>query len=376
MKALRIQHALGVAVVLAASALAACNSAPEPTGPADAYVLVPGPGGTSVVRRAHLPVRDVRTLASDAFAPERGSRVHVALRLEGGAVRYDIDVRDGAPLDLDVIEADGAYVAGDYESLVALSSMHHLFVARDHFASLGFVLQQPGAPPTRVFFYPHTFEVGVNLTEDNAFYAYPLESFGILRERVLDAVPLATNQGVMAHEFAHLVWAKTFASQPIYNAGVFTGLNEGLADVHGAAVTGDPAFVARSAPTEMRTRDLAVKRVYDVAAAAAAASNPYAYGAIVASAFWHYHLRIIASGAASATEARLRMARIAYEAIRDVRGPAVESVKPGANVVALYETPLWAAAAASAERLGDREPFCASLREAIGAAGVLEGVCP
>jgi hypothetical protein len=343
---------------LALAVLSACAS-DEMTGPPySVYVVLPDGHGGQRVGISSLEVRDLRTLACDAFSFETGSAIRAEYGENAGTVT------DGSPVDLQVSRDGDAYAARDLDGLIMLTSAHHLLAAKRSFDELGLATFEPAFPPHRVVFFPRSVSAaglyGPGPTTDNAFFTDSIRGFAILRANALDSLPLSVNRGVLAHELAHAVWAHVGRGKPFLI--LLTSLNEGLADVHGAAQTGDPAFVGVSAPQERENRDLSMRRVYDEAAERAARDTrgPYVHGSVVASTFWDFHARLVALHGMSEPDARLRMARLAFDALRDVESPTPASP---ANSLQALENLFWRAAVSSSRAAGDEDAFCAALRD-------------
>lgn len=279
------------ALAAALASVGACDGTAPPTGRADAMVVVQDRDGTSHLARRALPFDDLTTLAGEHLVFERADALvaddaTLTIRIEGGGpVRLSL-VRDG----------DGVYHAGDYEALVALSAAHHLEAARAHFLRLGAASAVDPVTPWRVVLYPKDGD-GVPRA-DNAFFAQAVGGFGVLRERLLEDLPLAMNGGIMAHEYAHAAFER-LTRPKLDELGVPSGgtpsilvpLNEGLADVHAAVASGNPDFIRLSvgedaALLDPNERDLRVRRVATFETLFS--TNPYALGSVVASAMYRY----------------------------------------------------------------------------------------
>jgi hypothetical protein len=166
----------------------------------------------------------------------------------GGAVKCSFTERDG------VLHAD------DYDSLNMASSYWALERSRALFVDLGV---DPGAlEPIATYYHPR-IELLTKLVPtyfllaDNAAYAPTFDGFMILPHVVLDAVPFSTNLGVMAHEYSHKVynrlvergqrvpsWLRNDWTERATNQ--LRGLDEGVADMFGHLITGDPDFIQPS----------------------------------------------------------------------------------------------------------------------------------
>lgn len=357
----------GLTTALAIS-LAACSSEPS-SGPFQAMVIAPDDAGNPVLRRVALPVRDVRTLESDSFATSAKGTV----RVNGGKTPSG-SVTDDGSLALSVEYVDDAYVAGDFDALIAMSAAYHLSVARRHFDGLGLSEVAPGFTRKRLVFFPDGVVVNGQDqgNSDNAFFTSYIDGFVVLRPNVFEDLPLPANQGVLVHEFSHAVFHQFGPPDSILGA-YFPDFNEGLADVHAAAVTGDPSFVGRSVPLVATERDLSVRHVYDAEEWPLHAADPYWYGSIVSSTFWSYRTRLIERGAV-VSDANRHMAVIAFDGIRTV-GWTEEELK-AVSAKADIEVNLWKAFVARAEQFGERTEFCAALVEHLSALPeAYKGVC-
>ena len=143
-------------------------------------------------------------------------------------------------------------------------------------------------------------------------------------------MPLAANEGVVTHELAHAVFnlltsrsrgqtvpARYADNWPARPMNLVASLNEGLSDVHGAAMTGDPDFIAPSATALHLDRDLSKHRTYtaDMDQALdgdATGYDPYVLGSVFASTFWAFRGRLVDGGMAAA-DARHEMAQVAFD---------------------------------------------------------------
>lgn len=360
---------LPVALVALAGHIAC---APSPSSN-DVFVIAPDAQGNYGLVRRPLPVRDVRTLDNDVFAFEAHSKLESSYT--------SVSVSEPGEVDLALIERDGAWTAGDYESLLSLSAAHHLFAAREHFADLGIESIAPPLPKFRVVLFPYressTLPLVALPVDDNAYFAATLGGFAILHESNLDSLPLAANLGVLAHELSHAAFSHLVRRTP-EGEGIevlFRGLNEGLADVHGSAVSNDPRFVNRSVPRLGGSRDTSVTRAYTPAEADANAANPYWYGSVVASTFWAYRQALIDSRGVPPGEASRRMSRAALMGVASYVLPTPKEGK--ATTLAMLERPFWAGFVAEAKATGDDDLFCASVAEHFAELpDLVGGACP
>ncbi len=347
----------------------------------DAYVVVSNAAGVAGIESRPIPIRNPETLSNDTLDATFGATIELTAETRPGQpVEYGGIVTGGEKPRLKVAKKGTAYVALDNDALVALTTIHHIFVARRHFESLG--MPATAIPKLSVQFFPRKIETpllfGQAPITDNAFFARGLSGFGILRPAVLDSLPLSMNPGVMAHEYSHAVFSALTEKKQAYRL-LFRDFDEGLADVHGAALSGDPRFVGRSVPTSLETRDLSVARKYQAELQQAYAEDPYAYGSVVASVFWSFGARAERSGV-ERTKALELMARVAFEGLRDVDVPTstdlAEVPLRGGNVRDFLEARLWRVFESKATTLGHRREFCESVVASITKKAAVEGVCP
>ncbi|MBI5508148.1 MAG: hypothetical protein HY903_05290 [Deltaproteobacteria bacterium] len=222
-----------------------------------------------------------------------------------GEARDDL-VENAGTVRARFVVDDGVVVAADFDSLLMFSAYAHFERATLHLGGLGATLP---ASPVPVYFNP-TLQNGPQLTfpkSDNAAFFAMTDAFVLLPMRILQEIPFAMNTGVVAHEVSHRVFyyvgwngglfAAIAAHQ--YDAGAQQSFNrvkatdEGVADFFAAAITADPAFLAKSTPGSISdARDLSVTRVLDPRFIAGLEPqqdgqyDPYGPGAVVAAALW------------------------------------------------------------------------------------------
>jgi hypothetical protein len=353
--------------VTLALVVSTCNQ--DVTGPNDVFVIARSSSGQYGIERRRLEATDIRHLRGPDFFYEVADTV--AIEIDHGTVRGSVS--NGEPIDLRLVETDGAFAALDYESLLALTSAHHLEQGLRHFRGLGFSAAPAGQ---RVLFYANRFGDGLPF-DNNAFYAEALDGFGILRENGLDDLPLAANEGVMTHELAHYVFGRvteklTIAAGAEARYFELSALNEGLADVHAAALTGDPDFIRASLRTERMevadARQVDVRRVYSTGLAVDSlvlSHNPYVIGSVLASAFWAFGERVAQAPSSSAEAGRRASARVAFDAMSAVG--ALESVPPASSsdVFPILQEFVRLAIEKSAA-LGQRDAFCVVALDQLG----------
>lgn len=265
-------------------------------------VLTYGPNGYAPERVA-LPLTSLEPLET------RGIRVFF-----GGVLSFMGGPQVREPLDARVERGvDGSLVPTDYLTLLALCVIHHLDASWQYIAELNV----PGiqhAPPYDVFLHPQVSSAQLGDFTDNMAYVRGANWFLVAPESDIDALPLACNRSVVAHEFAH---ALSFHSDPTprFPSDDVVAIDEGVADVVGAAVTG----TATGARDSFRdgARDLNVARVDDLGL------PPHERGAVLASLFWSYRGALISAStsAADANDAMVRLALITLLTFRDETTP-------------------------------------------------------
>lgn len=268
----------------------------------------------------------VLSYGPDGYAPESVVLPLTSLRpLETGDIRVffggelsfmgGAQVREEAsPLHARVERAaDGTLVPTDYLTLLALCVLHHLDASWEYIDEL----DVPGiqhTPPYDVFLHPQVSSAQLGDFTDNMAYVRGANWFLVAPESDIDALPLACNRAVVAHEFAH---ALSFHSDPTprFPSGDVVAIDEGFADIVGAGVSG----TATGARESFRdgARDLNVARVDDVT------SSPHERGAVLASLFWAYRGALISASlsVADANDAMVRLALVTLLTFRDETTP-------------------------------------------------------
>lgn len=207
----------------------------------------------------------------------RAPHVLYALRREGG---QDVAV----PLDAD--------------ALVLFSFYGALGDARD-------ALVQAGLPADPLFPVDTALDPALPdlllaaLPVDNAAYAVTAHTFVLLPDLAERDVPLAANAGVVAHELSHAVFHLVTAGSPQAPSrftdhpepDVIASLDEGLADLQAALVTGDPRFFDASLVLPARHLDgeATARAALDAVAddvLAELVPDPYPLGTVFASFGW------------------------------------------------------------------------------------------
>jgi len=275
-----------------------------------------------------------RTVTADDFTTLEGESVRLVSR---PTLLVDVDteqvsVEGDDAMHVGYSEDGGALVPTGYLGLVALTTYHHMSESHAYFRSLGLGDSGNDMPQQRVMFLPElkvAGEVGTVPANDNMAYVPQVGAFIVLAEDQFDAIPLAANHGVVAHEFSHAVLhhlTEEAGAPPDERLGwdeesanFWRSLHEGLADVHGAGITNDANFMAASVNGQFGDRDLSSDHVltdfmlFD--AESSFSYDPYPLGSVLAATFWSYRDELMAQGM-SADEARSHMARTAFDAVR------------------------------------------------------------
>lgn len=258
------------------------------------------------------------TILVDTVGDERA-------QLEGG---HAINIRYGR--DGDVL------VALDYQGLIAVTAYHHLAGAHAYFRDLGLGTGADDLARQQTLYQPVTDygeTLGSFVHHDNAAYDSDLQAFLLFEERWLDFVPLAANEGVITHEFAHSVFQhlvfRTVAAEPLRDfpwdqtsINMWRSANEGLADVHAVAFTGDPRFGRASGGRFVVSRDVSeggrVLTQDVLASTTDDVYDPYPIGTVIASVFWDYQSALVADGWTE-VDALREMGQLAYRTAAALR---------------------------------------------------------
>ncbi len=278
-----------------------------------------------------------RTLVVESFRELKGETIEMVARakIEISPDESELLFLDGSPLGLKYSRAGDAWAAEDYDGLVLLSFYHHASEVHDYFRSLGLSTTVPDFGPLPAHYLPQMealLGLRIPLITDNAAFLEAPPSFLVFRELLLDEIPLPANEGVVAHEFGHAIFhhltIASYGAQRVDELGFdvadfnfIRSVNEGLADVHGAAFTRDPKFIVPSVSFLEERRDVSRFREYtqDLEDAALQTEpgdyDPYPLGDVLANAFWGFRGRLVEQGQTE-EEAIRRMAEVAFEATR------------------------------------------------------------
>lgn len=211
---------------------------------------------------ARLDVADLGEMRGEAVRFRGGATI------KGDALAANSDpksenilqARGGGPVRCAFHERDGVLHADDYDSLNMASSYWALEQSRNLFIELG--VERERLNTIDAYYHPR-IEMLTKVVPtyflfvDNAAYGGTFDGFMILPHVAMDAVPFSANPGVMAHEYAHKVmnvlversqrvaaWLRN--DWELRAANQLRGVDEGLADMYGHLLTGDPNFMQPS----------------------------------------------------------------------------------------------------------------------------------
>lgn len=248
-----------------ACALAALACAPDRAGEFDAHVVAPASDSGAYALRVE------RVSNLESLRELRGRDFHFraasAVIEDWTGARFD----HGRPFALDWAEDEnGAVLPSDLHSLLALSAYRSLDQASSYFRDRGFTL----TAPLNVYFLPRydsalLGDLRSSLT-DNAAFVWEARALLLLPALALAELPLLLNQGVLAHELGHAIIHEAMfgdarelpedgpsdRSWAVASRHLFA-MHEGVADLVGFVVTGDPDFMRASLQAD---RDISVPR--------------------------------------------------------------------------------------------------------------------
>ncbi len=284
---------LAVAVLL----LTGCQ---DVSGPADVWVV-------SYDATAH----DLR------LSPQRIDTIESVAEGRGGTTRLlkepvlAVDADDNpifkggvAPAILFDEDAEGRIVPQDWDSLTLLSYYHHLEKSVAYFQSLGFDTA-PMVPLPSYYRIQAGFDQTVIGLTDNAAYLPTGHAFLLFESFFIHDIPLAMNDGVVTHEFAHAIFHRVMNGDermpieyrldwPAETINHLGGLHEGQSDIFAAMQFDEPDFFRFSFPG-YEDRDMRVARVMtdeEYLALQAGEFEVHDFGAIIAAAAWEFSERI------------------------------------------------------------------------------------
>ncbi len=237
--------------------------APSVEAPVPVMALVRSGGSSGSYQPTPVSLRTISdpvTLEGAVTRLVGGARIDVdpndpLLRLNGGNLTEEqlarVFVKDSGRLPrVSYVEKDGVLWPSDFHSWNLVTTAWNFEQAFDHFQAIGV----PGArlSEVTVYYFPEFLlrEVSPKPQMDNALYFSPVQAFMILPFDALQKTPLSINQGIVAHEYAHVVWNRlvfggaslpetltrwSFNAAP--NVNILKSLDEGFADFHAFAAS-------------------------------------------------------------------------------------------------------------------------------------------
>jgi hypothetical protein len=234
--------------------LGACE--PNKQAPVRVMALIQTNQGTFAPKEVSLEsVGDVVALSGTAAKLIGGATIVLnfsdpLIDASGGNLTEDqirqLFVRNpGAPVQAAYVEKNGVLWPSDFHTWNMVSLYFNFEQAFKYFQAAR-VTAQDIASPT-VYYTPYFAIAGGDGPElqqfDNTLFSAPVRAFAILPWDQLQQVPLAMNQGVIAHEYSHWVFdQKAYGGRAFPQAiqswsglpqlNILKGLDEGLADFH------------------------------------------------------------------------------------------------------------------------------------------------
>ncbi len=259
-RALPVLALLGLVV---AGALPACDPGPDGVR-IGVLALDPATGGYTLQARTFTTLEDVPAFRGAAATAIGDAEIFVdpsklADGLTEAAFREQVLLEEGAPPEAQFVEEDGVLWPADFHSLCLATTYHAFERARLYAIARG--MDEDG--PTRAieFHYFPSFSIGEEGAQpfaDNAAFFPLLHAFVLLPFSSLQEIPLAANEGVIAHEYAHAIfnaevhggsWLPPYLlTWPVGSpsSAMLGAVEEGLADMWAGAVSGDPRFARHS----------------------------------------------------------------------------------------------------------------------------------
>jgi len=216
-------------------------------------------------------LEDVTALRGEAARPIGAAKIRLeASRLMGveteAQFRRAVLADPGGDVEAQFLDVDGVLYPSDFHSLSLATAYYNFEVARTYALARGMSTDRLRGVS---FYYFPEFVVGRSdgYAADNAAWFAPLRSFLVFPFHALQGIPLAVNQGVIAHEYGHGIfnalvhdgsWLPDYPDRwGSAGLGMIESVEEGFADAWAMAVTGDLHFVERSIDeVEARLRDL------------------------------------------------------------------------------------------------------------------------
>jgi hypothetical protein len=252
--------------------LAAC--APETTAPVRVQALVYN-GSAYVPQEVQLTtVSDIVRMEGAAAKIIGGARIRsdpndpeLQGALTEDALGNALIKSSGRPVTANFINHEGVLWPADFHTWNIVTAYFNFEKSFDYFRIVGNIPSAELSEPTLYYFPEFTLaDVSTEPLKDNALFFAPVQAFMVLPFESLQKAPLAINSGIMAHEYAHIVFNKKVYGgrrlpEPIIvwggggaapAANLIKALDEGLADYHAFGVTCtmatgcDPRFLRTS----------------------------------------------------------------------------------------------------------------------------------
>ncbi|HEY0841025.1 MAG TPA: hypothetical protein VGD74_12630, partial [Vulgatibacter sp.] len=219
-------------------------------------------------------LEDVRELRGEAVRPIGSAVIRIDARRIASATTED-EMREallaepGRAVEAQFIESDGVLYPSDFHSLSLATAYHAFEKAREYALARGMSRDTLREAP--FYYFPKmTDDPARGYAADNAAWIVPLRSFLVLPFERLQAIPLAVNRGVIAHEYAHGIfnaevlggdwWPRYLDRWGEFSAGaiMLRSIDEGFADAWALGSAGDLGFIERSlGAAEASARDTA-----------------------------------------------------------------------------------------------------------------------
>lgn len=252
-----------------------------------------------IVEQEIFSLTSPRTMEGDLGRITSGGVFKVSLEEES------MEYKQGRAIDLQYQVVDDVFYPIDRDGLILLSFYSHLEAVQTILKETDLEVEQvfpinsavtPILPDITLAFFPF----------ENAAYVPGSHHFIILSDLMEKEVPLAANKGVVAHEFGHAVFhwlttgdlkASALGNGTSKASNSLSSLDEGMADVLGALVSGQSNFISYS--LELPARDLAGDQTFqklDVlpetfeSEGALDLYDPYSLGSVFAATVWDVYL--------------------------------------------------------------------------------------
>lgn len=237
-----------LALVAAAAVLAGCE--PNKPAPARVMALIQTNQGTFAPKEVSLEsVGNVVELSGTAAKLVGGAVIVLDFSAAGGnlteeQIRQLLVRNPGSPVQASYVEKNGVLWPADFHTWNMVSMYYNFEQAFKYFQAAR-VNANDIASPTA--YYTPYFAIADGSAEvqqyDNMLFSAPIKAFAILSWNELQLVPLAMNQGAIAHEYSHWVLdQKAYGGRAFPAAlqawggtpqiNILKSLDEGLADFH------------------------------------------------------------------------------------------------------------------------------------------------